>query len=91
MMHTKLVKVKEYSNKEVSLLTQAVLTELLIIFGINSLINSIFLPVFYAIIIMLMFNMSYNNYKIYKKKYMTWIYIIVGLFVLVTTVLEYLA
>lgn len=89
-MHTKVIELKEYSNDKVSLLTQAVLTELLIIFGINSLVDNVFLPVFYAIIIMLMVNMSYNNYKFYKKKYMTLVYIIVGIFVLVTTLLEYL-
>ena len=89
-MHTKVIELKEYSNDKVSLLTQAVLTELLIIFGINSLVDNVFFFVFYAIIIMLMVNMSYNNYKFYKKKYMTLVYIIVGIFVLVTTLLEYL-
>ena len=70
-MHTKIVKLKEYTNDEIGLFIQAILTELLIIFGINSLVDSVFFPVFYAILAMLMFNLSYNNYKFYKKKYMT--------------------
>ena len=89
-MHTTIVKLKEYSNKEVSLLTQFILTELLIVFGVINFITNVFLPVFYAIIVMLMFNMSLNNYKFFKKKYMTVIYIIVGLFVLITTLMEYI-
>ena len=89
-MHTKIVKLKEYSNDQLGLFIQAILTELLIIFGIINFITDKFLPVFFAIIVMLMFNMSYNNYKFYKKKYMTIIYIIVGIFVLVTTIMEYM-
>ena len=89
-MKTKIVNIREYSSKEVGLLTQVVLTELLIIFAVITAISNEFLPAFYILIVLIMFNMAYNNYKFYKKKYMTSIYIIVGLFVLVTTVLEYL-
>ena len=89
-MKTKVVNVKEYSSKKVGLLTQAILTEMLILFSIITLINKIFIPIFYLIIVMLMFNLAYNNQKFYKKKYMTQIYIIVGFFVAITTVLEYI-
>ena len=89
-MNTKIVDVKEYSNNEVSLLTQVILTELLIIFGIISIFTSIFMPVFYVIISLLMFNMAYNNVKFFKKKYMTIVYIIIGLYVLVATIMELL-
>ena len=88
-MTTKIVNIKEYETKEVGLFTQAILTGLLIIFGIIIMINDSFMPIFYAIIVMLMFNMAYNNIKFYKKKYMTSIYVIVGLFVAITTILEY--
>ena len=88
-MHTKIVKLKEYSNDQIGLFVQTILTELLIIFAIINFITSIFVPVFYAIIVMLMFTMAYNNYKFYKKKYMTMVYIIFGMFVLITTLLEY--
>lgn len=88
-MNTKIVDLKEYKSEEVGLLVQVVLTELMIIFAVISIISDAFLPAFYAIIVMIMFTMAYNNIKFFKKKYMTSLYIIVGLFVLVTTLLEY--
>lgn len=88
-MHTKIVDLKEYSSKKVGLLVQAILTELMIIFAIISLISKAFMPAFYAIIVMIMFTMAYNNIKFYKKKYMTSVYVILGLFVLITTIMEY--
>ena len=88
-MHTKIVELKEYSSKEVGLLVQVVLMELLLIFGIINIITDVFMPAFYAIIVMIMFTMAYNNQKFYKRKYMTGIYSIVGLFVLITTLVEY--
>lgn len=88
-MHTKIVDLKEYESKEVGLLVQAILTELMIIFGIIMMISDAFMPAFYAIISMIMFTMAYNNIKFYKKKYMTSVYVIVGLFVLVSTIMEY--
>lgn len=88
-MNTKIVDVKTYKNDEVGILVQVVLTELLIIFAIIDLMSDKFMPAFYAIIVMLMFTMAYNNKKIYKRKYMTPIYIVVGIFVLITTIIEY--
>ena len=88
-MKTRIVDLKEYSSKEVGLLTQAILTEILIIFGITTIFGDSFMPAFYGTIIMLMFNMAYNNIKFYKKKYMTFVYILVGCFVAITTILEY--
>ncbi len=88
-MNTKIVDVKEYSSKEVGLLVQAILTVLMIIFAIISMLSAEFWPVFYAIVTMVMFTMAYNNIKFYKKRYMTSVYIIVGIFVLITTLLEY--
>ena len=88
-MTTKIVDLKEYSSKEVGLLVQVVLTELVIIFGIINLISDAFMPAFYAILSMILFTMAYNNVKFYKKRYMTSIYIITGLFVAITTIMEY--
>lgn len=88
-MNTKIVDIKEYKSDQVGLLVQVVLTELVLIFGIINLISDAFLPAFYAIISMIMFTMAYNNKKFYKKKYMTSIYVIVGLFVAITTIVEY--
>ena len=88
-MSTKIVDLKEYSSKEVGLLVQVVLTELVIIFGIINLISDAFMPAFYAILSMILFTMAYNNVKFYKKRYMTSIYSITGLFVAITTLVEY--
>lgn len=88
-MNTKIIELKEYSSKEVGLLVQVVLIELLIIFAVINLITNVFMPAFYAILSMIMFTMAYNNEKIYKKKYMTSVYVIVGLFVAITTLVEY--
>lgn len=88
-MKTKVIDIKEYSSDEVGLLVQAVLVELLIIFSIISIMSDAFMPAFYAIISMTMFTMAYNNKKIYKKKYMTSIYVIVGLYVAITTLVEF--
>lgn len=88
-MNTKIVDVKTYKNDEVGILVQVVLTELLIIFAIIDLMSDKFMPAFYAIIVMLMFTMAYNNNRIYKRKYMTPIYVVVGIFVLITTIIEY--
>lgn len=87
-MSIKTVKVKEYDNKEVSLLTQVILTEFVVIFGIISIFTDIFMPVFYIIISILLFNIAYNNYKVFKKKYMTAVYIIIGAYILVTTIMR---
>ncbi len=89
-MKTKIVDLKEYSSKEVGLLVQAVLIELLLIFSVIGIMSSKFMPAFYAILSMIMFTMAYNNVKFYKKKYMTPVYIIVGFFVAITTLVEYL-
>ena len=88
-MNTKIINLKEYSNKGVGLLAQVVLIVLLIIFAIINIINKAFEPVFYSILALIMFVMAYNNEKIYKKKHMTKLYIIVGLFVTITTIMEY--
>ena len=88
-MNIKIVDLKEYSSNEVGLLVQVVLIELLLIFAIINLITDVFMPAFYAIVTMIMFTMAYNNKRIYKKKYMTSIYVIVGLFVAITTIVEY--
>ena len=89
MKDVKIVNLKEYSSKEVGLLVQFVLIEVLLVFAVLTLLVSEFLNAFYIILSLIMFTMAYNNKKFYKKKYMTGIYVIVGLFVLISTLLEY--
>ena len=88
-MHTKVIELKEYSNKEVGLLVQAVLVEVLIIFAIISILVKEFLNPFYIILSLIMFTMAYNNKKIFKRKYMTQICRILGIFIFITTLMEY--
>lgn len=88
-MNTQIVNLKEYSSKEVGLFVQVVLTELMVIFAVISMLSDEFWPAFYAIVSMIMFTMAYNNVKFYKKKYMTSVYVIVGIFVAITTLVEY--
>ena len=88
-MSTKIIDIKEYKSDQVGLLVQTILTELVLIFGIIIIISDAFLPAFYAIISMTMFTMAYNNKKFFKRKYMTSIYVIIGLFVAITTLVEY--
>ena len=89
-MGTKIIDLKEYKSDQVGLLVQVVLTELVLIFGIIIILSEAFLPAFYAVISMTMFTMAYNNSKFYKKRYMTSIYTIIGLFVAITTIVEYI-
>jgi len=88
-MKVKIVDLKEYNCDEVGLLVQVVLIELLLIFAIINMITNVFMPAFYAILAMLMFTMAYNNKKIYKRKYMTSVYMIVGIFVTISTLMEF--
>jgi len=88
-MNIKIVDLREYSSKEVGLLVQVVLIELLLIFAIINLITDVFMPAFYAILAMIMFVMAYNNKRIYKRKNMTSVYVIVGIFITITTLIEY--
>lgn len=89
-MNTKIVDLKEYKSDQVGLLVQVILTELVLIFGIIIILSDAFLPAFYSVISMTMFTMAYNNKTFFKKKYMTSIYVIVGLFVAITTIIEYI-
>lgn len=89
-MSTKIVSLKEYSNKEVGLLVQVVLIEVLIIFAIISVFAKEFLDALYVVLSLIMFTMAYNNKKIYKRKHMTSIYIIVGVFVFLSTLIGYI-
>ena len=44
--------------------------------------------IIFSLMALLLFILSYNNYKIYKRKYMSPIYLIFGIIVLVKVVME---
>lgn len=77
--------IKIFSN--IGIFTQIILIVLLIYF----LIIYLFIPQLYIVIeyilSFLLFVMSYNNLKIYKRKGMTITYFIVGIILLVTTII----
>ena len=68
-------------NKNIGVWIQAILTALIIIF----LIINIFTPVLFLLEILFILTllvMSYNNYKIYKRKGFTILYIVAAILVL---------
>jgi hypothetical protein len=84
---------KEWSkimNKKINnlgIFLQAVLTAAVIISFITSLFIGPLLVVTYALMTLILFVLCYNNYTIYKKKYMTIIYFVVGILLLLITIL----
>ena len=87
-INVKIVDLKGSSIDEVGLLVQVVLTEVMIIFAILSLLIKDFMNAFYIMLSLNMFTLAYNNKKVYKKKNMTAIYIIIGLFIIMTVLVE---
>lgn len=88
-MNTKVIDFKYGYNENVGILVQVILTELTIIFALIGFIEKITIPIFYFVISLLLLCMAYNNMKLYKRKYMTSIYIYIAIFVIISTVLEY--
>lgn len=88
-MNTKVIDVNLGTKGNAPVLIQVVLTEMSLVFAIIGLIESQLLQIFYFVIAMLLICMAYNNIKIYKRKYMTSIYLFIGLFVIISTILEY--
>ena len=62
--------------------------------AIISMITTIFIGPLYvvtdALIALLLLTLCYNNYKFYKRKYLTIIYFLIGLAWLILTILEVL-
>lgn len=86
-MNTKVMDIKFIKKEDIGIILQILLLILVIIFGIIYwLKNTSFM--FYIFVSLLMFVMAFNNKYIYKKKYMTLVYVLVGLFVLISTLVE---
>lgn len=67
-----------------NLLIQFILTFSVIGFWIASYFNKSFSLVFEILLILLMFVLSYNNHKTFKRKYMTYIYLIFGIVLIIS-------
>lgn len=85
MNNVKIIELKEHTNRAVSLLVQIILLEMIIVFGVVMIFEPSLNKVLYTLIGLIMFSMAYNNFKFYKKKYMTLIYIIFGIFIIINT------
>lgn len=76
------------NKKNILILLQAIFTLAAVIFGIISLIDNSFLALFYILLGIDLFILSYNNYKIYTKKYMTSFYLAFGFLMIMNAILE---
>ena len=80
------VRKRKYIN-DIGLFIQFLLTALLLIFGIIWLFSKeSFVKVIIDLLIGLVFLvMGYNNYKVYKRKAFTALYLIIGIYFLIST------
>lgn len=69
-------------KNDVWLLIQVILLFFVLIFAIITFFQSIFLVVAEILLALLMFVTAYNNHKIFKRKGITYVYLITGLFML---------
>lgn len=77
------MKVVEWKlDRKIGVLVQLALSGALIILGIVYLFNNSVLPFLMGLASLFLFLGALNNYKYYKRKYMTVIYIIAGMLVL---------
>ena len=91
MNNVKVIEIKTFDSKKLCLYFQMILIILLAVFGVITLFfNKDMLKVFYFILAATLAVMSWNNHKIYKRKYLTIVYGAFALFSLVSGILELL-
>ncbi len=78
----------EKKLNQVGLLSQIVLISLLLYFVIFYLFLPEIFDVICYIVSLLLIVMAYNNQKIYKRKFLTIVYLIVGILTFVLTILN---
>ncbi len=67
----------------ITLLIQIVLMVFIISFGILSIFNKDLFMIFEILMSVMMFVLAFNNQKFYKRKYMTYVYLVFGILLLV--------
>lgn len=87
-MNTKVVEVHYFTKEKIGLFLQLLLTIALVVLGVLYFINKININYIYALVSLLLFVMAFNNKYTYKKKNMTKIYLIVGVLLLISVILE---
>lgn len=93
MHNVEIIDIKSFSFKRISLYVQLFLVVCLLGTGIAYLIvgsNEIIKLVALSILSLLMLIMSYNNVKFYKRKYMTYIYLLLSVILIGSIVVELL-
>ena len=72
---------------DLGLFLQIVLTAAVIISFITSLFIGPLLVVTYALMALILFVLCYNNYVIYKRKYLTTLYFVFGIVMTIETII----
>lgn len=89
-MNTKVVEVHYFTKEKIGLILQLLLLIVLIIFGILYLLGKTEFIILESIIVLLLFIMAFNNKCTFKKKNMTILYLMIGIFMLISILLEVL-
>lgn len=89
MNNVEVVEIKSFNSKKVLLYLQVFLSILLLIFGIITIFfNSDFMLGVYILLSLVLFMMAWNNYTIYKRKYVSILYTLFGFITLISFILE---
>ena len=75
---------------EIGLLIQSILAVFLLAFTIMSIFESSFLILTEILVAFMMFVMAYNNHKTFKRKGITYAYIIVGALMLLLSIMLFI-
>lgn len=76
------------SNNDVGLLIQIILVFFVLVFSIITFFQPIFLVMSEILVAFLMFIMAYNNQKTFKRKGITYVYIITGIIMLLLSIVS---
>ncbi len=92
MKNVEVIEIKSFSFSRISLYVQLFLLIVLVGVGVASFFVSVdvILPILYGVLALLMLIMAYNNHKFFKRKYMTYIYLILSVILIGSTVVEFI-
>lgn len=92
MHNVEVIEIKSFSFKRISLYVQLFLLICLVGTFVAYFFfdKEIMMPIIYGVLALLMFIMAYNNKNFYKRKYMTYIYLVLGVILTGSVVVELL-
>lgn len=73
---------KNKKSNDVGLLIQVILLFFVLVFAIIAFFHSVFLVIAEILLALLLFVTAYNNHKVFKRKGITYVYLITGVIVL---------